>query len=81
MDDRSDEHANVVNNENKIRQTLFLVIYAPRRGILEVSNLLSLLSHEISCLEFRHSACSKQSFTFNMKQNHDKKFAHQFATS
>jgi len=36
VDDRSDEHANVVNNENKIRQTLFLVIYAPRRGILEI---------------------------------------------
>lgn len=33
VDDQSDEQA---TEEAKIRQALFLVIYAPRRGILEV---------------------------------------------
>lgn len=37
---------NVENHEVKIRQTLFLVIYAPRRGILEVSN--PIFPHEAS---------------------------------
>eukprot|EP00795_Rhopilema_esculentum_P002830 gene2830-1060_t len=36
VDDRQDEQIGVGETEKKIRQALFLVIYAPRRGILEI---------------------------------------------